>query len=205
MKILNLLLLIILLQATAFAQSPQDKFQEANTLYSEGKYSSAIDIYESLINSNYQNAEIYFNLGNAYYKLDDVAYAILNYERAKKLAPGDEDIDYNLRIANLKTIDKIEPVPEFFLNEWWSDLVRFTDTCNWAYVFIASFWLAFLLLAGFYMAGSPTVKKLLFAIGTLGMALSILIFVVSFQSEAIRTSESNGIVITPKIRDKTLP
>jgi tetratricopeptide (TPR) repeat protein len=66
------------------AQDVQDKFEQANQFYTDGQYSSAIDIYEELLQNGYETPEVYFNLGNSYYKLNDIAYSILYYEKAKK-------------------------------------------------------------------------------------------------------------------------
>ncbi len=98
-------------------------FDEANRLYLAQKYDAAINLYESIMKNGYESGELYFNLGNAYYKTGKLQNAILNYERAKKIIPGDEDVDFNLQLANVRLIDKVEPVPILFIYQWAEELL----------------------------------------------------------------------------------
>ena len=117
-KIKNILffLLIQCLAWTAYAQDAAIK--EAETAYTKEDYGKAIELYEGILKSNGDSPEIYYNLGNAYYKAGKIASAILNYERALVLDPGDADVRFNLQMARQKTVDKIEPVDGFFLSRW---------------------------------------------------------------------------------------
>lgn len=105
---------------TAYAQDAVIK--EAETAYTKEDYGKAIELYEGLLKSNGDSPEIYYNLGNAYYKAGKTASAILNYERALVLDPGDSDVRFNLQMARQKTVDKIEPVDGF---SWQDGLTRF--------------------------------------------------------------------------------
>ncbi|MBL0073070.1 MAG: tetratricopeptide repeat protein [Bacteroidetes bacterium] len=98
-----------------YGQSEQEIFAAANKLYMDEKFDKAIEKYEQLVTMKKVSADVYFNLGNAYYKTGNFASSILNYERAQRLSPSDPDIEYNLRMANLSTIDKIEPLPRVFM------------------------------------------------------------------------------------------
>ncbi len=91
-----------------------DSFKLANKLYDEKKYEEAIEQYELLIEEGNVAADVYYNLGNAYFKNNEIAPSILNYERALKLDPNNEDAAFNLKIANTKTIDKVEALPSLF-------------------------------------------------------------------------------------------
>lgn len=205
MKMINIILLTLVFCINLFAQDAQQKFEQANQYYTDGQYSSAIDQYEKLLADGYKTPEIYFNLGNSYFKLNDIAYSILYYEKAKKLAPGDEEIDYNLRIANLQTVDKIEPVPEFFLNQFWNDIVLFTKPCNWTWAFIILLWLSIVSFAFFYLSNSSLLKKLFFALGGFGLLLSIFVLVISIQSENIQNAENTAVIFEPSIYVKASP
>ena len=96
---------------------------EGDSAYMRNDYASAIQIYESLLKKG-EAAEIYYNLGNSYYKADDIAKAILNYERALLLQPGNADIRANLEIARSKTIDKVVSVPDIFFVAWVKSLIN---------------------------------------------------------------------------------
>ena len=86
---------------------------EGDSAYIKEDYAAAIQIYEALL-KNGEAADVYYNLGNSYYKIGEIAKAVLNYERALLLQPGNGDIRANLEVARAKTIDKVEPVPEVF-------------------------------------------------------------------------------------------
>ena len=94
----------------AFAQSPSptDLMAEANAQYERGEYAAAAQQYEALIDRGYQDAALYYNLGNAYFKMDDWGRAVLNYLRAEELSPRDADIRANLELARSKTVDRVE-------------------------------------------------------------------------------------------------
>ncbi|MEX1138148.1 MAG: tetratricopeptide repeat protein [Bacteroidota bacterium] len=102
----------------ASAQSPEDLFDEGNVHYREGRFREAVAAYEGVIKQGYVSAPLYFNLGNAQYRLGNNAGAILAYERSLRLDPGDADVEFNLKLANLRTIDRIDAVPELSLVTW---------------------------------------------------------------------------------------
>jgi tetratricopeptide (TPR) repeat protein len=87
-------------------------FEQGNKLYQQEKYEEAIRNYESILANGYENWALYYNLGNAYYRLGKLGKAILNYERAYRLNPDDEDVLFNLNLARMHAVDNI-PVPPF--------------------------------------------------------------------------------------------
>jgi tetratricopeptide (TPR) repeat protein len=107
--------------------APQVEFyQEGNRLYQEGDFEAALASYTRLVEAGFEGGEVYYNIGNTYFKLGDVAQAILYYERARRLLPGDEDVQANLDLARSLTVDEIEPLPRFWLFsvvEWWVGLL----------------------------------------------------------------------------------
>src|SRR5688572_19240399 len=125
----------------AYAKEEIEIFNRANKLYMDQKYEEASREYEKLISNQKVSAEVYFNLGNSYYKTGNIAGAILNYERAKRLRPSDPDIAYNLRMANLNTIDKIEPLPQLFYEKWWDDFVNEGSVNRRAMLVVILFWI----------------------------------------------------------------
>lgn len=128
------------------AETPQQLYSIGVEAYKAKNYQQAIDAYQKLITQGYQNAAVYYNLGNAYYKTDQISLAILNFERAQRLAPADEDIRYNLKLANLKTVDRITPVPQLAIITKWENFVGSQSSKTWAVYSIVFIWLA---LVGF--------------------------------------------------------
>ena len=112
---------------------------EADVLYEKENYAEAATAYESVLKTQGVAAEVYYNLGNCYYKLDKIPLAVLNYERAFLLDPGDGDIRANLALARGKTIDKVVPPSEMFFVTWWRDLTNCMNMNEWAILGIASF------------------------------------------------------------------
>ena len=119
MKISALIILALFNICSVFAQSPTQVFEGANQLYQQGKFAEAAEAYETILHNGYESAELYYNLGNAYYKSGSLAKAILNYERARRLDSTDEDLRHNLQIANLMITDKIEATPHLFVWDYW--------------------------------------------------------------------------------------
>lgn len=104
---------------------------EGDSAYIKDDYATAIQIYESLL-KNGESADVYYNLGNSYYKAGEIAKAVLNYERALLMKPGNSDIRANLEVAHAKTIDKVEPVPEVFFVSWTKALINSMSVDAWA-------------------------------------------------------------------------
>lgn len=151
-----------LISTNGIAQTEQELFAAGNKAYMDEKFDKAIESYEQLVTRNKVSAEVYFNLGNAYYKTGNIASAVLNYERARRLKPADADIEYNLRMANLSTIDKIEPVPKVFYERWWNDFVNegsVSERAMWTLIFM---FLALGVFAVYLFSGKVVVRKITF-------------------------------------------
>ena len=195
-----LLLTLIMFPMTIHAITKQD----ADAEYSKGNYQQAIKDYEELLKAG-ESAEIYYNLGNAYYRTENITRAVLNYERALLLNPADEDIRFNLQMARSKTIDKITPESEMFFFTWYRSLVNLMTIDNWARLAIASIILT-LILALVYLFASPLILR---KIGFYGGALFLIIFLLSnlfaFQQKQMLMKRNGAIVIAPSVSIKKTP
>jgi tetratricopeptide (TPR) repeat protein len=119
------LLVLLALPLFSMADDNTSLFEQGNAAYAKGQYTQAAQDYQKIVDAGYQSVAVYFNLGNAYYRTGDIASSILYYEKAHKLAPSDEDINANIRFANARTSDKVEPLPEFFVTKWWNSVILF--------------------------------------------------------------------------------
>ena len=126
----------------------QETLTQANEAYAQEDYIKAIELYEQTLKEQGVSSDLYYNLGNAYYKHNEFAKAILNYERALLLNPGNEDARFNLDMANTHIVDKIDPVGRFFLSVWIDSLRSFLSSNAWAVIGIVSF---LLFLLGCYL------------------------------------------------------
>lgn len=180
-------------------------FEKGNLSYSHGNYKEALKNYQQVIDSGYESVALYFNTGNANYKLGDYSSAILYYEKAHKLAPADEDVIFNLRFANLKTSDKIEELPEFFLSKWWKKSMLSLSISTLSVLNIVLIVMASLALVLYFFANTVSAKKLTFfsAAGLFGFAL-ISLFISSMQVSYF-SDQKQAIIFSSVVSVKNAP
>lgn len=202
-----------LLQQESPAPQPQSEapltldqcWDEANTAYLRSDYRTAIRIYQQILEQEVASAKLYYNLGNAYFKDEQLGEAILYYHRALRLKPGDEDIRYNLSVAENRTIDRIEEIPEFFLKGWLREVRTLLSGTTWTL-------LSLLLLAAtlgcvlFYLLSQRLSLRKAGFFGTLACGLLFLAataFAASDRSERIHRTEA--VLLSPAVSAKASP
>ncbi|QYJ68961.1 tetratricopeptide repeat protein [Flavobacterium litorale] len=179
--------ILYILTALFFVQGfAQSTFDEGNALYKEGKYNEAAKAYQSILDDGKQSAEVYFNLANAYYKMDAVAPAIYNYEKALLLKPNYEDAKINLGYAQKMTIDDIQAVPEVGFSKIVHNFTGAYHYDVWAWGAVIGSVLFLLCFIGYYFAGTTTLKRVFF----MGMVLMFLGIVVTILSAVFVEAES---------------
>ena len=147
---------------------------DADNEYGNGNYVQAIKDYEELLKKG-GSTELYYNLGNAYYRTDNITRAVINYERALLLSPGDKDIRFNLQMARSKTIDKITPESEMFFVTWYHSLVNLMSVDGWAKTAIISLMLALVLLLVYLFVDAMFLRK----VGFFGAIILLVLFLCS--------------------------
>lgn len=205
MKQLLLIIFFVLSYSLFSEEDPKQIFSKANEYYQNKEYTKAIELYQKLIENKYISAEVYYNLGNAHYRLRHVPEAVYNFELAKKLNPDDEEIDFNLRIANLRVIDKFEQMPRFFLAEWYSNLVDLFSSNKWALLSVISLWVTFLLLSVFLIVWNMTLKKTMFAIAIFTFIFSVTSLVFSFNKLSQENRNDEAIIFDQSVYAKSSP
>ena len=200
-----LILLALTLTSRAAGQSPAEAFNQGNDFYRQGQYDRAAADFESILRQGYRSADIYFNLGNCYYRSGRIGQAILAYERAAHLRPYDGDIAYNLRLASLRTVDRIEPVPELFIVQWMRIAASVTSIRTTAVAFAVSWALFFCMLA----AMTTTRKTIVIQFGrwvVLVCSLAIIVLALQLwnQSGQDRGGDS-GIITSQFVTAKSSP
>lgn len=176
----------LLLFTTQFLLA-QGAFERANKLYKEGKYQNAIEVYQSIANAKKHSADLYFNLGNCYYKLNDVAPAIYNFEKALLLNPNDADIQNNLRFAQKLQIDDIKEIPKVGFRNMLQDFTAKYHYDTWAWISVAFAGFFLLLFIGFFYAVNSLVKRMFFT-------AMLLVLLLIFLSVASAIFEKNNYV-----------
>lgn len=205
MKKRILIALLSLFSLLCWGNDTIQDFAQGNELYRKGQFEKAIGVYERILDSGYEAPELYFNLGNAYYKSHRIPNAILNYEKARKLKPNDDEINFNLELARSRIVDKIHALPEFFLLTWYRSFVQLFPASEWADWSMISFALA-LLLAGIYLFSARiNVRKIAFWLGALFLVVSTIDFAVSQQAMHRQVSHREAIVMSPTVTVRSSP
>ena len=205
MKKPTLLIAAMLIALLSYASENQLIIARANKAYTDGMYNNAVDLYKQVISSGFESWELYYNLGNSYYKLNDFPSAILFYEKARKLNPGNEDIDFNLKVTNNKITDKIEPLPELFYKRWSRALVELFPVDTWARIVVLFFLLSLASALLYFISQRIFLKKIGFWAGIVFFISSLVSFNFSYQNYLALQDNTEAIVFTPTVTIKSSP
>ncbi|SEN72061.1 SH3 domain-containing protein [bacterium A37T11] len=196
----------LLMPIAIFADIGSDaQFAAANAHYAKGEYEAALKGYEQLVAKGVKAAPVYYNLGNAQYKLNNLAEAILNYERAYKLNPADKDIAANLRFVNQRITDKIEAVPELFLSNWWHSLLLSYSLHTWAAIGAFLTLIGFLLLAAYLFVAGASMKRVTFYSGVVFIVLAVFSLTMAFAQYSYLNGHQQAIIYNGTVNVKSSP
>lgn len=198
-----LLLLSFLPIFTISAQS--ELFDQANESYSQEKYAEAVVLYDSVLTLGLTSAELYYNLGNAHYKMGHIADCILNYERALQLAPSDKDIAYNLELVQQHVVDDIDMLDVFFLKKMLYNMRVKQASNTWAKLGLITFGVTLLLLLFFFLSRHSVIKRISFYIAILATIVTIVSLSFSSNGKKDMTSHDSAIVFAPTVTVKSSP
>lgn len=199
-------ILLLVLMAPVFGVAQDDNwFEKGNAEYNNGNYEQALEYYCNVEKSGMESADLYYNMGNTYYKMKQFPMSILYYEKALKLAPGNEDIQTNLEIANLAVADKINAIPQSFIARKWNSLKTALSADGWAWVSVVSFGLLLLCVFIFLMSRKMGLRILGFFAGLLllvCLAFSVVFAINRYQD---LKQKDEAIVMTPVVNVKSTP
>ena len=195
----------IMFAALSLAVSAQTDKVAADSAYVKGDYKAAIEIYESLVANNGESADVYYNLGNAYYKSENIAKAVLNYKRALLLNPDDEDIRFNLELARSKTVDKVAPEYKFFLMEWLESIINLLSISAWSILAVVSFVVMLLTLLLFLFGKSVSTKKTGFIIALFSLFITIFANLSALHRYHYLTERNDAVIMEPSVTAKSTP
>ena len=202
-RLVSLVLLLLtscLMPLSTYAVTKAD----ADSAYARGQYQQAIKDYSELLKKGV-SAELYYNLGNAYYRTEDITHAVLSYERALLLSPGDRDIRFNLQMARSKTIDKITPESEMFFVTWYRSLVNLMSVDAWAFAALTALALAIALALVYLFANRIWLRKLGF-FGAIGLLLLfVLANILAYSQKQELVSRSSAIITSSAVGVKSTP
>jgi hypothetical protein len=204
--LLNSILFLMLVQCfTGMAYAQSSAIQNAEMAYQKEDYNKAVQLYESLLKTQGESASVYYNLGNAYYKLGKVAPSILNYERALLLNPGDADIRFNLQMAKQKAVDNIVPVGSFFLVNWFNAVKNMGSVNSWGNLGIVAFILFIGCLIMFFFSRWIRLKKIAFYSGLFLIAVVVFANLFAHAEKSELINRTHAIVFSPTVTVKSSP
>jgi tetratricopeptide (TPR) repeat protein len=194
---------------TDYSQKPAEKaeilLEQANQHYIGQEYEKAVQLYEQILAGGKTSVQLYYNLGNAWYKLNDPPRALLYYERARLLAPANENIDFNIRVAGQFIVDNIEALPQPFFLRWRSSVVNLASADTWARISLAGFLLFLILLGTFLFARYAWVKKTTFWSGIFLLIFSVFSYSFAGRQQKAVNDRAHAIIFCPRVTVKSAP
>ena len=178
-----------------YTQNPDYYFELANRAYADGKYHEAIEMYLNIVKEGMESGEVYFNLGNAYYKLNQFGQSILYYEKARQFLEGDPALEHNLRLTQLNIVDKIDVIPMLFFEEWWSKLTHLFSITTLLWLSLAFFTISLTVIILRIYFNNGFIRRIIWPT----VSIFILIFIITIgQIYEFETSKF-GVILEEKV------
>ena len=184
--------------------SKSDLFEKGNQAFKDNRFEESILLYSAILDKQKESAAVYYNLGNAYFKLNDIPNSILNYEKSLKIDPNDEDTKNNLELVYLKTIDKVESKPELPISAWWRSILNFFEIDEWAVNSIYLSFISFALLL-LYLFFKGIAKRIFFFSGLFAILLSIIFFFLGYHQRSLHLHGTEAIIFSTNVTVKGSP
>ena len=197
-------ILILLISTFAIAQN-NELFKQGNNLYNEGEFQNAINTYERILDSKNHSAELYFNLANAYYKMNRIAPSVYYYEKALQLSPNDQDVKNNIAFAKNMTIDAIEVMPEIGFSKIMNSIINRFSFDAWALFSVVFVILFVILFLAYHFSYSTNKKRLAFLSSNLSLFLVLIALIFAFQKYDYDQKDKPAIVFAQESEIKSEP
>lgn len=198
-------MLAMALHATAGNDSQTSLFLQANAAYDSGDYEKAAELYNTIADNGYDSWELRYNLGNTHYRLDNIGLAILNYERALRMAPTKKIVKDNLTLARSRTADNIEEIPQLFLVEWGLSVVQSLTLKGWLTVVAILFVLCCVATGIFLIANDYNTRKKVFIIGIILVVATLFSAICATISSRRASMDNEAIITAPLVVVKGSP
>lgn len=190
---------------TAMAQSPRELMSQGNVAFQKSDFVTAAKCYSKILEAGYANADLYYNLGNAYYRQDEFGQAILNYERALRLKPNFRDAQENLDLANSKIEDEIKALPELFIVTWARNITTWFSHTGWRIVILCLLALLGAAVAIFVLSRDYLWRKGALIGGIAVTGLLLIAIACSIATGVRQNSHNKAIVTSPLVVVKSSP
>ncbi|MEI6047885.1 MAG: tetratricopeptide repeat protein [Bacteroidota bacterium] len=188
-----------------YGETSTEKFNQGVTYFTSGSYKEALQVWTDIYNTGYRSANLNYNIGNAYFKLNDIPDAIIFYERAYLLSPADENINYNLQIARTLIVDRFQEIPEIFFVRWYNFISLIISTNSWAKISITSFIFCLLLLSLYIYSSRYRHKVIGFWSAVFFFVITLSSFAFTVRNKSLVYDSHKAIILTPQVSGKSSP
>ena len=195
----------MLVSNVSWTQSTNELFTNANALYKQGKYKQAINEYLKIEEKGEVSSDLYYNIGNSYYKLNEVAPAIYNYEKALQLNPLNKDAQNNLIFAKRLALDSIEELPKSLLQKFNQNYLQKLNYNQWAWICVLFSFLAAILFLLFYFSEKPNKKRMYFVLSSISFLLLFSALAITFNQYSLDKNTKEAIVFSEEVIVKNAP
>jgi tetratricopeptide (TPR) repeat protein len=201
----KILFLLLFITSFTYCQSSEALFAAGNDFYKKGEIEKAIEAYRKIESQAVISAELYYNLGNCYYKLNKVGATIYNYEKALQLDPLNEDAANNLVFAKRLTIDRIEEVPKSVFQKLNTNYLQKYSYNQWALISCGFSLLTAVFFLLFYFAYHSSRKRIYFTTSILSLVCFVTSMAITYNQYSFAKNEIYAIVFTEKVDVKNGP
>ncbi|MCU0408491.1 MAG: tetratricopeptide repeat protein [Bacteroidales bacterium] len=191
--------------AASAQESVSARFNQGVAYFNSGEYEESLKLWTGMYNAGSRSANLCYNIGNAYFKLNRIPEAILFFERAYLLDPSDEDINYNLNIARTMTVDRFQEIPELFFVRWYNFLSLSLSTNSWAILSIITFGFFLVFLATYMFSLAYRLKAASFWISLVMLIFSLSSVAFSLRNRTLVHEGRSAVVMTPVLNGKSSP
>lgn len=201
----SILILLLVITSTLNAQNVDSLFVKANELYKTAQYTKAIEVYKAIENTNQISSDLYYNLGNSYYKLNKVGPAIFYYEKALFLNPDNEDVKNNLVFAKRLALDNIEPLPKTVFQKLNKNYLQALTYNEWAIVVVVFSFLVGILFLLYYFSYSSGRKRLFFITSMISFLFLMISLVITYNQFSYNKNTKEAIVFAEESEVRNAP
>jgi tetratricopeptide (TPR) repeat protein len=194
-----LIFTLLFFNESIFADQQELLFDQGNQSYQNGDYETALKSYKEILQMGFATTDLYYNLGNTYFKLGQNSKAILNYERALRLQPNDEDIQFNLQILNLSVVDKIPQIPELFHIKYFKQF-RSLFSIRILTIISLIFYMLFFIALILWLISEKSKLRIIFKYTFLTLLIVLIVFSFTFVSKILYLQKNvEAIVMSPQV------
>lgn len=201
----KLVFFLLFITNFAFAQNAERLFIDANELYKNEQYSEAINLYKQIDSLGYQSSELYYNLGNSYYKLNSVGPSIYYYEKALKIDPQNEDVQNNLVFAQRLSLDNIQELPKTIFQKFNENYLQKLSYNQWAMVVVGFSILASLLFLLYYFSSSSGIKRFFFVLSSVSFLMLFISGFITYNQYSFAKNNKEAIVFAEETEIQNAP